>query len=162
MREDQLNIKMMSQVFDVFPNSVIVIADDGSVETADQQSGKFFLQVYLLHKVKGNPLNQKNQSAASFPLAVNPQMMSPNVAVTPTTTNTSAPKGVSIKIKRPAKPPGVSSKEAMEWTKTIKVNVVSHGELKRFSNFSLALTDATAAISHVANQLSCEVFGGKK
>ena len=154
MREDQLNIKMISQVYDVFPNSIILIADDGGVETADQQSGKFSLQVYLSYKVQGNPLNQKNQSAASFPLAVNPQMMSPsNSAVTPTVTTTRAPKGVSIKTKWPAKPPGVSSKEAMEWTKTIEVNVVS---------FPIALTDATATISHVANQLSCEFFWWEK
>ena len=70
MREDQLNIKMISQVFDVFLNSITLIADDDSVKTADQQSRKFSLQVYLSYKVQVNPLNQKNQSAASFPLAL--------------------------------------------------------------------------------------------
>ena len=60
----------------------------------------------------------------------------------------------------PAKPPGVAAK-AIEWTKGIEVNQFVNGGLKKFSNFPILLTEATATIA-CAEQLSNEVFSGKK
>lgn len=77
------------------------------------------------------------------------------------TTSARTPKGISIKTKWPAKPPGVAAKN-IEWTKGVEVYHFLNGDLKKFSNFPILLTEATASIGHVSEQLSLEVFSGKK
>ena len=72
------------------------------------------------------------------------------------------PRGISIKAKWPAKPPAVAAKECTKWTKSIKVNQVSNRELKKFSNFPIMLNEMSATILHISQQLSCEIFAGKK
>ena len=76
-------------------------------------------------------------------------------------TSTRTPKGISIKTKWPGKPPGVAAKN-IEWTKGIEVYHFLNGDLKKFLNFPILLTEATASIGHVSEQLSFEVFSGKK
>ena len=115
LKEEQLNLKHIGQIFGVFPDSVFLIADDGSVETPDER-GEFAFQTYLRYQVHGDPLVPKTPSTAKSSLA--------GAAAVSSSVSTSAPhtpRGISIRTKYPAKPPGVAAK-GIEWTKGIEVN----------------------------------------
>ena len=55
MREEQLNVKRISQAFRYMPGSIILAADDGTVQFPDDQ-GNFSLASYLSYKVQGDTL----------------------------------------------------------------------------------------------------------
>ena len=147
---EKLNTQTIARVFGLFPDNIFLVAKhNGSVELPDD-SGKFSLKSYNKYEVCGDALKPSDTSPVTQPFLV---------------TNTSAPpklKGISIKTKWPAKPPGVLAKKAMEWTKNIEVNQYNNGELKKFSNFPIILTESTATIMHVSKQLACEAFAGNK
>lgn len=151
LKEEQLNLRHIGQIFGLFPGSILLIADDGTVETPDKR-GEFSLQTFLRYQVHGEPLLPKNTPQST---------KLPSCGTTVATTSTRTPKGISIKTKWPAKPPGVAAKN-IEWTKGIEVYHFLNGDLKKISNFPILLTEATASIGHMSEQLSFEVFSGKK
>uniref|UniRef100_A0A1X7TUX2 RING-type domain-containing protein n=1 Tax=Amphimedon queenslandica TaxID=400682 RepID=A0A1X7TUX2_AMPQE len=132
MREEQLNVKRISQTFRYMP-----VQGDPLIE---------------------GPASSVVNSSRGYPL---PSASATQHANTPPPA-VKTPRGISIKAKWPAKPPAVTAKECTEWTKNIEVNHVSNGELKKFSNFPIILSESSATIFHVSQQLSCEVFAGKK
>ena len=155
MKEEQLNLKCISQIFRFFPDSIILVADDGSVEFPDEQ-GNFSLASYLSYQVQGDSL-----AKGPAPCTINSSPLSlPSTSAARAPVRT--PRGISIKAKWPSKPPAVAAKECTEWTKSIEVNQVTNGELKKFSNFPIILSEPSATILHISQQLSCEVFAGKK
>lgn len=76
---------------------------------------------------------------------VTPALLPPVLKVpgTPTISNSARapPKGVSIKTKWPARPTGASKE--LEWTKTFEVSQVTNCEMKKLSNFPVALNEAS-------------------
>ena len=150
MKEEQLNLKTIAQIFGFFPDSVFLIDErNDAVETADE-TGIFYLEKSVKYKVYGESI-------------ITPVLPPPVLKVpgTPTISNSARapPKGFSIKTKWPARP--ASASKELEWTKTIEVSQVTNGEMKKLSNFPVALNEASANIIHVSQQLSSEVFGGK-
>lgn len=153
LKEEQLNLRPIGQIFGLFSDSILLIADDGTVEIPDER-GEFSLQTFLRYQVHGEPLLPKNTPQST-------KLPSCGTMVATGATSTRTPKGISIKTKWPGKPPGVAAKN-IEWTKGIEVYHFLNGDLKKFLNFPILLTEATASIGHVSEQLSFEVFSGKK
>ena len=130
MKEEKINLKCIRQIFRFFPDSIILVADDGSVEFPDEQ-GNFSLASYLSYHVQGDSLAEGpapctiNSSPLSLPSTI--------AACAPVRT----PRGISIEDKWPSKPPAVAAKECTEWTKSIEVNQVTNGELNPQIGFNV-------------------------
>lgn len=171
LKIEQLTTKSIGQVFRVFPDSIVLIADeDGSVETSDEHGHFSALRSYLSYEVHGDSLvsgSSAHDGASSYSLRLpgtssssTPTPITHTVPTLPAPARSITIRGISKKT-RPAKPPGVTMKESCQWTKSIEVIHLSNGVLEKFSNFPILLNESSASISHISQQLSHEVFGGK-
>ena len=165
--EDQLNTKSIGQVFGFFPDSIFLICDDGKL-VSPSESGIFTdLRQYYKYEVIGESVkNQPTDFRANFGCPKPPSMAVPVMGSfsSAMTAASPRPRGISIKTKWPAKPPGVTFATGKEeWTKNVEVCNYSKslGTLRKISNFPITLTESTSSIKQVSQQLSHEAFGGQ-
>jgi hypothetical protein len=159
MKEDQLNVRNIGQVFGLFPDSIYLIsAEDGSVETPSER-GIFNLLSYLSYEVLGTALKAESQTGSHASKGSPSHRFFASTEATP---SARPPRGVSIKTKWPARPPGVTSANSKEeWTKNIQIHHYANGRLNKLSNFPVIVTESSATTKHIAQQLSQEAFGGE-
>jgi hypothetical protein len=170
LKAEQLTTKNLGQIFGLFPDTIYLMSDDGTVETPDADTGAFE-DLWSFHKyqVHGEFLLPKtgeiigSQQTARAPSTMSSRFM-PSGSFLGSSKSGSTPrppKGISAKTKWPPKKPGVSAGSAkQEWTKNIEVHHYNNGMLQKFSNFPVILAEATATIKHVSQQLSFEAFEG--
>lgn len=164
-KEEQLNTKDIGQVFGLYPDSIYLICEDGSLETPCRERGIFSdLKQYYKYEVCGLPLSMSPKGQLSSTPLTGAGLPSTSTCPGANVASllTARPRGVSSKTRWPARPPGVNfAKE--EWTKNVEVCNYSKslGGLRKFSNFPITLTESTSSIDHVSQQLSVEAFGGQ-
>uniref|UniRef100_A0A1X7T8I2 Uncharacterized protein n=1 Tax=Amphimedon queenslandica TaxID=400682 RepID=A0A1X7T8I2_AMPQE len=64
LKEEQLTKKWIGRIFQVFPDSVVLISEDGEVETPDPSTGRFKLHRYADYNVIANSLSTCTMSQA--------------------------------------------------------------------------------------------------
>lgn len=118
------------------------VGQDVSVETPDDRGVFNGLKNYFKYEVFGDSFSSKTHDN-NFLQAKGPSSL--QVQASPISPR--PPRGVSIKAKWPAKPPGVSSNAKQEWTKYVEVDHYSNDSLQKFSNFPIILTYREACIT---------------
>ena len=159
MKHNQLNTRSIGQVFGLFPDSIYLLTEDGTPEFADECGFFVDLRTYNMYEVHVNSI-QSDQSCSSAAKTMTTPC--PHSSRSPATSIKTRPKGISIKAKWPAKPPGVTAANKEDWTINIKVHHHSNGNLIKFSNFPIILNGTTANTKQISQILSVEAFGGEK
>ena len=173
LRESQMSASTIGKIFNVFPQSIVLIGDDGSVATPDA-SGEFScldLSYETSWTVNGDPSKpddgSKCRPGSSGVLYAYQQ---PALSSLP---GTSGGHMISKKWKPSTslsltrnKPPGVAKQEgkksAPSWTKTLEICSYDPLEavFKKTFNLPLTLTEETSTVNKVADLASAEAFGG--
>ena len=159
VKPDQLNRQSLGQAFGLFPKSVYLISEDGELETADECGVFVDLRSFIKYEVRGNTMPSDQSLSAAENIGMS---RSPSIHATVASGSKTRPKGISIKAKWPAKPPGVTANSKDEWTKNIEVHHHNNGNLVKFSNFPINLKESTANTRQISQLLSIEAFSGEK
>lgn len=169
LRDSQMTAATVAKIFNVFPQSIVLVGDDGTVATPDSNGDFSFLELSCETSwtVNGDPSktddSHKQRSASSSYAYQQPQ-------------NAEACSSSKTKWKPGAfstsrhKPPGVTKQEgsasgrkpSSSWTKTVEVCTydVHDSSFKKTFNLPLTLTDDTSTVNKVADLASAEAFGG--
>uniref|UniRef100_A0A1X7V3C3 Uncharacterized protein n=1 Tax=Amphimedon queenslandica TaxID=400682 RepID=A0A1X7V3C3_AMPQE len=119
VKPDQLNRQSLGQAFGLFPKNLYLISEDRELETADECGVFVEITSFVKYEVHGNtmPSDQSSSAAESIGIAgAAYQSRSPISHATVASIKT-WPKGISIKAKWAAKPPGVTVNSKNKWTK---------------------------------------------
>ena len=177
----QLTTQVLSKVFGLFPESILLLSDDGYVETADTDGRFHDVDDLPVWTVSGEVMNPPVSSIPG-PSGIAPYSYQPPTASkaskrgrgkarwTPTYT-------VSMFGQR-QKPPGVRAQEqaasnseepedvhnsAIEWRKYIEICKWHEQEKqwKKVSNLPIELNDSTATVPRVTQMVADAAFGGE-
>lgn len=147
MRSSQLNARAVSRVFNLFPQTVFLSADDGSVELPDED-GSFNVdnmdasQVWTCNGDSAKPAITLNQWLC--PVSSGSQYWPEERPL----------------IKRRF---GQSKRRCScgsEWIKRIEICDLEGSVLKKIFNLSVSLTEQSATVSSIAEFVSEEAFNG--
>lgn len=168
LKETQLTVQILSKIFGLYPESILLLSDDGYVE-APNDDGRFIdvddLPIWSVSGEAVRPVQSSSGSALYQP---------------PTTSRGSSRRGRGrIRCWTPAttytppggtrKPPGVRAQEEQfettvgrEWRKYIEVCRWNEREnqWKKVTNLPLEMTEATASVPHVTQMVAEDVFAG--
>ena len=174
LRESQMSASTIGKIFNVFPQSIVLIGDDGSVATPDA-SGEFScldLSYETSWTVNGDP-SKPDDGSKSRPGSSGVLYAYQHPASSlPGTSSGMVWYGMSKKWKPTSlsltrnKPPGVAKQEgkksAPSWTKTLEICSYDPLEavFKKTFNLPLTLTEETSTVNKVADLASAEAFGG--
>ena len=159
LKEDQLTVKWIGKIFNVFPDSIVLIRDDkGEVETPDFAGRFHTLEYHLEYRITADPLSTCTVTSSS----TSPSLIS-NSSI-PYQKPSIPSKGLSKKIKfgNPHRPPGVAN-QGEDWTKNIEIHryYPQQAEFRKVINFPVLMSAETSSISEVASVISREAFEGK-
>lgn len=154
LKKDQLSTKWIGKIFSLFPDSILLISEDGDVETPDDSGFFTSLIEYFNYEVQGQSILTSPSSTDVTTSALPYQKPTKGISK-------KIPYRTSVNIGQPSKPPGVVAQSKDEWTRNIEIHRFSDGELRKFSNFPIILTPQTASITHISSLLSHEAFQGK-
>ncbi len=166
LKDSQLCTRIIGKVFGVYPDSVILVGDDGTVEVPDEQGNFTDLSSFTDYEVQGESA-QSAQSSGSSQHAFVPiskrgketvhRMVKAGKRWNPLSLTTRGKTSTS-------KPPGVTmaDKRKVAWQKTIEICAFNDSfHLEKQMNYPLDLTPATANITSVSDILSADVFNGQ-
>ena len=179
LKTSQLTTQVLSKVFGLFPESILLLSDDGYVETADND-GRFHdvddLPVWTVSGESMRPENSASGNSSITAYSYQPAVASKaskrgrgKARWTPTLTT--------AMFGQRQKPPGVRAQEAaleepgcstiatqnpVVWRKYIEICKWSEhdNQWKKFSNLPIEMTDATATVPRVTQMVADDVFGG--
>ena len=167
LKETQLTVQILSKIFGLYPESVLLLSDDGYVE-APNDEGRFVdvddLPIWSVSGEAIRPLQSSSGSAFYSPPTTSRGMSRRDrgrVRWAPAVTYT--PAGGT------RKPPGVRAQEEQsetavgrEWRKYIEVCRWNERESqwKKVTNLPLEMTEATASVPHVTQMVAEDVFAG--
>ncbi len=174
LKPGQLKISVLAKLFHLFPESIILISEDGCVETPDDNGD--FLEVNDFHtwSATGESTKPSNVATASnSPLVYSYQLPGKKGGGKWT------PRFTSSMLTQRQKPPGVRAQEQLagssgagaagpsqsepEWRKYVEVCKWSErdGGWKKVSNLPVSLTETTANIERVAQMVSEDALAGE-
>lgn len=184
LKSSQLKTAVLSIVLGLFPDSIILLSDDGYVETADTDGRFHDVDDLPVWTVSGNSLQPlAGTSAGPGPSGINSySYQSPQARLakwsrgksrwTPATFSTST------LVPGPRQLPGVcahepsvsqdecnqSSEVPAEWRKSIEVCkwIEQKKVWKKVSNLPMVMTEATANIPCMMQMVSDDVFGSEE
>ena len=168
LRESQMTASTIGKIFNVFPQSIVLIGDDGSVATPDG-SGEFsFLDLTYETSwtINGDP-SKLDESSKSRPTSSVYAYQQPASSLPGSSGTSKKWKPASLSATR-NKPPGVTKQEKKSslsvpsWTKTLEICSydVQESVFKKTFNLPLTLTEDTSTVNKVADIASAEAFGG--
>ena len=172
LKPGQLNQRVLGKIFNLFPDSILLVSDDGSVETADDHGNFVDVDDFPIWTCSGDSIlspgdaeNSQSQSSSSSYMYQLPSNSSRATAGkkrkwTPTFTSS---------LLRKNKPPGVQTQESIvhkepppppekEWRKTIEICRRRGKDWEKVSNLPVTLTEATASVPDIADQVASEAF----
>ena len=167
LRRSQMSSDTIAKVFNVFPNSIVLVGEDGTVATPDNE-GDFCLyemDATVSWTVNGDP--SKPTATENF-LSARPSTS--YAYQQPDAIRTSKPIKSKWKPSGASKlPPGVAKQEAAKrsignsWTKTVEICRYDEVDMaiKKTFNLPLTLTEQTSSVPGVADIASAEAFGGE-
>lgn len=154
MKEGQLSAKSIGRAFHLFPDSIVLISDEGFLE--DHENYGYFPLFDSVScrnfTVQGESMDPTSQATAS-PLAAASFSRKRKLAG-----NSFKPKGTAGS----SKPPGVTTLKPASWRKNIEVCSITDRRVRKSTNYPVTLTPATACIEAVMNILSVEAFDGQE
>ncbi len=176
LKPGQLNTSVLAKLFHLFPESIVLVSEDGCVETADDDGDFQEVDDLPTWSVTGESTKPTSVAAAGSSAGVSPLAYSYQLPGkkggrkwTPRfTTSTLAQRQM---------PPGVRAQEQYngagaagpsvsepEWRKNVEVCKWSEreGQWKKVSNLPVSLTETTANIARVAQMGSEDAFGGEQ
>ena len=153
---DQLTVKWIGKIFNVFPDSIVLIRDDkGQVDTPDFAGRFHTLEYHLEYRITADPLSTCTVTSSS----TSPSLIS-NSSI-PYQKPSISSNGLSKKIKfgNPHRPPGLAN-QGKDWTKNIEIHRYhpQQAEFRKVINFPVLMSAETSSISKVASVISREDF----
>ena len=134
IRESELDTRLIGKVFNLYPDSIVLVNEDGLVETESREDGRFIdLSEFIEYDVEGDNLDHiptPNLAAAS----------SVSLSSAPHHAKNDTPK-FSLKAKKP--PPTNNSAPTSsleeEMNKTVEIHRMIDDELRRQGSFPITL-----------------------
>ena len=168
LRRSQMSADTIAKVFNVFPHSIVLVGEDGTVATPDSD-GDFCLyemNAGVSWTMNGDP--SKPTATENF-LSARPGPSTSYTYQQPDSIRASQQIKAKWKPSGASKlPPGVAKQEAKRnvgnsWTKTVEICRYDEVDMaiKKTFNLPLTLTEQTSSVSGVADIASAEAFGGE-
>lgn len=157
IRESELCTRLVGKVFSLFPDSIVLVNEDGLVENPSED-GRFDLPVECTeYEVQGDGMGHiQTTSSAAVSLSGAMTPLQPNPVKSGT------PKFI-LKAKKPPATNSTSSAQVAqdeEVNKMVEIHTVIDNELQRKGSFPVTLKKFTANIDYISSVLSIEVFDG--
>ena len=180
LKSSQLTVQILSKIFGLFPESILLLSNDGYVETADPD-GRFHDVDDLSHwTVSGDSLKPPAGGASvdsQGPSGLNPfsyPVKPPIAAKRGRGKARWTPQFTTTLLGQRRKPPGVRTQEGeseseygvpappQEWRKYVEVCKWSEQEKswKKVSNLPVVVSEASANVKRVAEIVGEDVFNG--
>ena len=173
LRDSQLNIETLGKIFNLFPQSIFLIADDDSVATPDSQSGEF--DTYDINSDVVWTINGDSTKPASGQTGGFSTKPGTRYAYQQSYTESGSfmkkkwkPKHISAVMNRASsKPPGATKPESGKkpgrqvgetWTKTIEICSYEDSLIKKTFNLPINLSEKGSTVSGVAAVVASEAF----
>lgn len=166
LRDTQMTAATIAKIFNVFPQSIVLVGADGTVATPDSNGDFSFLELSCETSwtVNGDPSKVDDSHKLQRPSSSYAYQQPQNTEASKTKWKPGA-----FSANR-HKPPGVTKQEgtgsgrrpSSSWTKTVEVCTydVHDSSFKKTFNLPLTLTDDTSTVNKVADLASAEAFGG--
>ena len=170
LKRRQLNIAVLSKLFHLFPESIVLVSDDGYVETPDEDGNFIGVDDLPTWIVLGDSTKPTTQPVTIQPITT-PYVYQPIVKGKGRTSRWTPTFTASL-FKR-QKPPGVRAQESQqgtldtgknepEWRKYIEICKWSGNAWKRLSNLPIQLTDSDATVERVSQIVADDAFNGER
>ena len=179
LRDSQLNTETLGKFFNLFPQSIFLIADDGSVATPDSQTGEF--DTYDINSDIVWTINGDTTKPASAAIGQVGEILGkpgtsyayqqPSTEAGPSSSHKRKwkPRYTSTVLKSSGyKPPGATKPESSKkpgrqvgeiWTKTIEICTYEDSIIKKTFNLPISLSEKGSTVSGVAAVVASEAFG---
>ena len=180
LKLSQLSAQVLSKVFGLFLESILLLSDDGCVETADND-GRFHdvddLPIWTVSGESMRPADSGPGSSGIIPYSYQPAVASKaskkgrgKARWTPTLTTAmfsqhQKPPGVRAQEQAALEEPGNSAattQNPVVWRKYVEICKWSENDSqwKKVSNLPIEMTEATATVPRVTQMVADDVFGG--
>ncbi len=178
LKSSQLSTVVLSKVFGLFPESILLLSDDGYVETADNE-GRFHdvddLPVWTVSGESMRPADSASGSSVITQYSYQPPASKASkrgrgkgrwtpMFTTATFGQRQKPPGVRAQEAAALEEPGCSSlaPNPVVWRKYIEICKWSEHDQqwKKFTNLPIEMTEATATVPRVTQMVADDVFGG--
>ena len=160
LTRSQMSADNIAKVFNVFPHSIVLVGEDGTIATLDSNGD------FCLYEMNANVLWTVNGDPSKPTATDNFLSARPRPSMTYTYQQPDSIRASQL-IKAKWKPSGASKQEAKRsignsWTKTLEIcRYEVDMAIKKTFNFPLTLTEQTSSVSGVADIASAEAFGGE-
>ena len=165
LKKEQLSVRIIGQVFKLFPDSILLCGEDGTIETSTSTEGTFDnLDQNKIYEVQGVPITSPSTNLLSPPVS----------AVTsfghgkrpPPVGSASNSKKGKFTLRSFKKDEGSSKmqptqQEDLEWRKIFEVCDLVNNEIRKKFNLPVTLTPYTANIEYITNCISVDMFNGE-
>ena len=190
LKAPQLTTQVLSKIFRLFPESILLLSEDGYVETPDTDGRFTGIDDLPVWTVSGDSMKPASlsQAGTSFSSSSSSSGINSYSYQPPTASKAASKRGARGKARwtptytpsmfsarQRQKPPGVRaqesraafdelqvSKQAADWRKKVEICKWSEHESqwKKISNLPIVLTESTATVPQITQMVADDVFGG--
>ncbi len=172
MKDSQLSTKWIGKVFGLYPDSIILVGDDDTIEIPDEYGSFTGLKRFTDYEVQGDstklPISPSGSGSSQHAFVPIPKR-GKDIIVSTARSGDSGKRWNPLSLSRGKtnKPPGVTMSDnkvkQVICQKTMEIHAFKDScqAVEKVLNYPLELTTATANISSVSEILSTEVFNGE-